>query len=105
MEYEKRTQARMERAIRQVLGQQQAEHRPRQGPIGTIRRKYLISRCRYLAAQYGLAEAVAGFVYGKGYEAITGLGLCELEELEGRLSAMATRVVEACDLPDTPPAR
>lgn len=105
MEYEKRTQARMERAIRQVLSPQQAEPRTRQGPIGTIRRKYLISRCRYLAAQYRLEEAVAGFVYGAGCEAITGLSLSDLEELESRLSAMAVRVVEACDLPEVPPAR
>lgn len=77
----------------------------RNGPLDSFRRKYLIHRCRQLAAQYHLQEELDGFVYAAGCEAITGLDREDLEALAKWMEESAGRVATACDAPGAPPAR
>lgn len=75
------------------------------GPLGTIRRKYLINQARRIAWRFNLQEELDGFVYAAGFEAITGLEAVELEALVEWLQHLGDRVETACDRWDAPPAR
>lgn len=77
----------------------------RSGPLGTIRRKYLIHQAKELACRYSLEEQLNGFIYAAECEAITGLDLSELEALVSWLEDLGARVATACDPPLAPPAR
>lgn len=77
----------------------------RRGPLGTIRRKYLIHQAKELASRYSLDEQLNGYVYAADCEAITGLDLSELEALVSWLEDLGARVATACDALQGPPAR
>jgi hypothetical protein len=77
----------------------------RSGPIGTVRRKGLISDARLLAGRYSLQEHLLAFVYAAGCEAITGLDIDQLEQLVAKLARMGAALDAACDSPAAPPAR
>lgn len=77
----------------------------RRGPLGTIRRKYLIQQARMLAARYSLEVTLDAFVYGAGCVAITGLDLDQLEQLVDRLTSAGVAIDAACDPIGVPPAR
>lgn len=76
-----------------------------QGPLRTIRRKYLIHQARRLAFRYNLQEELEGFVYAADCEAITGLDGVELEALVEWMEGLGERLDTACDRMDAPPAR
>lgn len=75
------------------------------GPLGTIRRRYLIQQAKLLAARYSLQEHLDAQVYAGGAEALTGLALEQLERLVGVLERMGSALDTACDSPLAPPAR
>lgn len=77
----------------------------RSGPIGTIKRKCLISDARLLAARYSLQAHLEAFVHCAGHEAITGLDVERLELLVAKLTAMGAALDAGCDSGATPPAR
>lgn len=77
----------------------------RSGPLGTIRRKCLISNARLLASRYSLQEHLQAFVHCTGHEALTGLDVDQLEQLVAKLDSMGTALDAACDSPALPPAR
>jgi hypothetical protein len=77
----------------------------RSGPIGTVRRKGLISEARLLASRYSLQSHLDNFVYAAGCEAITGLDIAQLEQLVARLARQGAALDAACDSPVSPPAR
>jgi hypothetical protein len=77
----------------------------RSGPLGTVRRKGLISDARLLAARYSLQEHLDNFVYAAGCEAITGLDVAQLEQLVAALTRQGAALDTACDPPGAPPAR
>lgn len=77
----------------------------RRGPLGTVRRKFLIQQARLLAGRYSLQAHLDAFVYGSGREAITGLDLDQLEQLVAKLAHMGAALDAACDSPSAPPAR
>lgn len=70
-----------------------------------MRRKFLIHQARRLAWRFNLQEAIDGFVYAAGHEAITGLDAVELEALVEWLESLGDRIDTACDRWDAPPAR
>lgn len=75
------------------------------GPLGTIRRRYLIQEAKLLAARYALGDYMDALVYAAGAEALTGLTLDELEQMVGTLEGMGAALDIACDSPLAPPAR
>ena len=75
------------------------------GPIGTVRRRYLIHQARRLAERFGLQEDLQGWIYAAGCEAITGLDVVDLEALVTWIRDMGERIDCACDRADMPPAR
>lgn len=75
------------------------------GPIGTVRRKYLIHQARRLAERYGLQEDLQGWIYAADCVELTGLDLVELDALVSWLRGAGDRMDHACDRADTPPAR
>lgn len=77
----------------------------RRGPLGTIRRKFLIQQVMLLASCYSLQPHVDAFVHGAGREAITGLELDQLEQLVGKLERHGSALDLACDFAALPPAR
>lgn len=77
----------------------------RSGPLGTVRRKGLISDARLLAARYALQDHLDNYVYAAGCEAITGLDIAQLEQLVTRLARQGAALDAACDSPGSPPAR
>lgn len=77
----------------------------RAGPLGTVRRKGLMSDARLLAARYSLQEHLDNFVYAAGCEAITGLDVEKLEQLVAKLARLGAALDSACDAAGAPPAR
>lgn len=77
----------------------------RRGPLGTVRRKFLIQQARLLASRYSLQAHLDAFVYGADREALTGLDLDQLEQLVGKLARMGASLDAACDSATAPPAR
>lgn len=77
----------------------------RSGPIGTVRRKGLISEAKLLASRYSLQIHLENFVHAAGCEAITGLDVAQLEQLIARLARQGAALDAACDPPGAPPAR
>lgn len=77
----------------------------RRGPLGTVRRKFLIQQARLLAGRYSLQAHLDAFVYGADREAVTGLDLDQLEQLVAKLASMGVALDAACDSASAPPAR
>lgn len=97
--------------VRRLLQEARAPETPRSnawlrsGPLGTVRRKGLMSDARLLSSRYSLQEHLDNFVYAAGCEAITGLDIDQLEQLVARLARLGAALDAACDPPGSPPAR
>lgn len=95
--------------VRQLLAEAQAvpfEHQRRmRGPLGTVRRRFLIQQGKLLASRYSLADHLDALVYEAGATALTGLPLEQLERVVATLERMGTMLDTACDSPLAPPAR
>jgi len=83
----------------------QDQQRRMRGPLGTIRRRYLMQEAKLLAARYSLTELLASLVYASGAVALTGLTLEQLEQVVAVLQRLGTGLDVACDSPLAPPAR
>jgi hypothetical protein len=82
-----------------------AEMRRRSGPLGTVRRKFLIQQAKLTASRFSLQDHLDAFVYASGHEALTGLDLDQLEQLVSDLDRLGASVEGACDPVGVPPAR
>lgn len=81
------------------------QQRRMRGPLGTIRRRYLIQEAKLLAARYALGDYMAALVYAAGAVALTGLALDQLEQVVTTLQHMGVAIDTVCDVANCPPAR
>jgi len=81
------------------------QQRRMRGPLGTIRRRYLIQEAKLLAARYTLSDHLAALVYAAGAVALTGLALDQLEQVVSTLQNMGAAIDTVCDAANCPPAR
>lgn len=95
--------------LRQLLAEAQAvpieQQRRMRGPLGTVRRRYLIQEAKLLAARYSLTDHLDALTYETGATALTGLTLDQLEHVVAVLERMGSALDTACDSPLSPPAR
>ena len=100
------TVTRMRRLLAEAAAAPTHDHTRRmRGPLGTIRRRYLIQEAKLLAARYSLTELLASLVYACDAVALTGLTLEQLEQVVAILQRHGSALDAACDSPLAPPAR
>lgn len=98
------TVTRMRRLLAAASAPDFEQQRRMRGPLGTIRRRYLIQEAKLLAARYALGEYLASLVYAAGAVALTGLDLDQLEHVVATLQHLGLALDTACDVAGSPPA-
>lgn len=106
MDYEQRTTARIERAVREIVGHAEA---PAGGiflgaPLSTKRRA-LVRQIGLASRYYGLSEEIDAFLAECDCASLAGLDDRRLRALSSWLGGVMDRLSTGCDHPHSIPAR
>jgi hypothetical protein len=106
MNYEQRTQSRLEQAVQQILQRRRARTEIRfDGIKDAVRRRCMVKNIDLAAKHYDLREEVNAYLAKCDVSSVGGLKDDDLNALSGWMTSTMDRLSWACDHPDVPPAR
>lgn len=106
MNYEQRTQARLEKAVREIFGCIEDPSTIRfNGAAGNVRRRAMVKQIDLAAKHYNLRQEVDAFLAKRDCASVAGLADAELKALSSWVSGVMDCLATCCDHPEEPPAR
>jgi len=107
MNYEQRTQARLEKAVRDILNCLADDLSAIRftGISGTVRRRAMVKQIDLAAKHYDLRQEVDAYLAQCDCASVAGLDDSKLKALSHWMDGVMGRLATACDHPDSPPAR
>jgi|SRR5581483_31019 len=107
MSYERRTQAKLEQAVRDILGHLLDEPAAIRfsDSAAPLRRRAIVKNIDLAAKHYDLRQEVDAFLAERDCASVAGLNDRELRALSRWLDGVMERLSTCCDHPDFPSAR
>jgi hypothetical protein len=106
MNYEQRTQTRLERAVREIFGCIEDPSTIRfNGAAGNARRRTMVKQIDLAAKHYNLREEIDAYLSQCDVASVAGLEDAKLRALSSWLGSVMDRLATCSDHPEGPPAR